>query len=99
MEMGLTLAFLGTLACQRDGVLLNDFRAQNVRALLAYLALESDRPHEREHLCGLLWPDQPLEQALTSLRQALHRLRQAIEPDGQEGTVLLTTRQDRKSVV
>ncbi len=29
------------------------------QALLAYLAAESDRPHRREVLAGLLWPDQP----------------------------------------
>ncbi len=65
-----------------------------MRALLAYLALEADRPHEREHLCGLLWPAESLPTALANLRQALHRLRQALEPAGEdEGRYLLITRQ------
>jgi predicted ATPase len=91
--MPLALSFLGTFDVRRDGAAITDFRAQNARALLAYLALESDRPHEREHLCALLWPDQPLDHALTNLRQALHRLRQAIEPEGREGSALLINRQ------
>ena len=48
-----------------------------VRALLAYLAVEAGRPHRREALAGLLWPDQPESTARTSLRTALSKLRQA----------------------
>lgn len=91
--MTLSLALLGTFDLRYDGQPISDFRAQSVRALLAYLAIEANRPHEREHLCALLWPDEPLQTALTSLRQALHRLRQAIEPAGEEGRYLLITRQ------
>jgi predicted ATPase len=91
--MPLALALLGTFEIRRDGLLIHEFRAQSVRALLAYLALEANRPHEREHLCALLWPDDPLPAALTNLRQALHRLRQALEPPGEEGRYLLITRQ------
>jgi hypothetical protein len=32
------------------------FKSNKVRALLAYLAVEMDRPHRREVLAGLLWP-------------------------------------------
>jgi predicted ATPase/DNA-binding SARP family transcriptional activator len=89
----LSLALLGTFDVRYDGRQLSDFRSQSVRALLAYLALEANRPHEREHLCALLWPSEPLPSALTNLRQALHRLRQSIEPSGSEGRHLLITRQ------
>jgi DNA-binding SARP family transcriptional activator len=89
----LTFALLGTFTVCRDGQQVRDFRAQRVCALLAYLVLEADRPHEREHLCALLWPDEPLTTALTNLRQVLHRLRQAIEPADAEGEYLLITRQ------
>jgi DNA-binding SARP family transcriptional activator/predicted ATPase len=91
--MSLALALLGTFEVHRNDQPISEFRAQSVRALLAYLALEANRPHEREHLCALLWPDDPLPKALTNLRQALHRLRQAIEPPGEEGRYLLITRQ------
>jgi predicted ATPase/DNA-binding SARP family transcriptional activator len=48
------------------------------QALLAYLGAEADRPHRREVLAGLLWPEQPDEAARHSLRQALYQLRRAI---------------------
>ncbi len=54
------------------------FEYDKVRALLAFLAVESDRPQRREFLAGLLWPEQPEAAALKSLRQALSKLRQAI---------------------
>jgi DNA-binding SARP family transcriptional activator len=91
--MSLHLTMLGTFEVRRAGVAIHDFRTQNTRLLLAYLALEFDRPHEREHLASLFWPDAPSDQALTSLRQTLHRLRQALESDGGESTILLISRQ------
>ena len=54
------------------------FEYDKVRALLAYLAVESDRPLRREFLAGLLWPEQPESAALNSLRQAIMKLRQAV---------------------
>ena len=48
------------------------------RALLAYLAVEADRPHRRETLAGLLWPDVPDATALNHLRHTLSDLRKAI---------------------
>ncbi len=55
-----------------------DFEYDKVRALLAYLAMEADRPRSREALAGLLWPDQPEQTSRNNLRQALSKLRQAI---------------------
>jgi DNA-binding SARP family transcriptional activator len=91
--MHLILALLGGFEVRRGEQPVSEFRAQSARALLAYLALEAGRPHEREHLCALLWPDEPQPAALGSLRQALHRLRQALEPEGEEGRYLVITRQ------
>ena len=48
------------------------------QALLAYLVVEADRPHRRDFLAGLFWPDQPEDLARNSLRQALHQLQRAI---------------------
>lgn len=47
-------------------------------ALLAFLATAADRPHRRESLVGLLWPDLPGEAARANLRQALATLRTVI---------------------
>lgn len=50
-------------------------RSRKLRALVAYLALDPDRRHEREVLAGLLWGDRLDAQARQSLRQALLSLR------------------------
>jgi predicted ATPase/DNA-binding SARP family transcriptional activator/tetratricopeptide (TPR) repeat protein len=57
---------------------LTAFGTDKTRALLAYLATESHRPHRREHLAGLLWSDQPEKKALHSLRQSLSILRKVL---------------------
>ncbi|NUM44723.1 MAG: tetratricopeptide repeat protein [Anaerolineales bacterium] len=60
------------------------FATDKIRALLAYLALEPDKPHRRETLAALLWPDYPDETALRNLRQSVYRLRQTLadaDPD------------------
>lgn len=53
----LSLHFLGTFQAIRDGQPLTRFRSERSRALLAYLAVESDRPHRREVLSTMFWPD------------------------------------------
>ena len=54
------------------------FHSDKVRALLAYLCVEADRPHRRERLAGLLWPDLPESSARTNLRHALANLRRVL---------------------
>jgi DNA-binding SARP family transcriptional activator len=76
----LTLELLGTFRATTDGVALSGFRTEKVRALLAYLAVESARPHQRTSLAALLWPDMPDEIALRNLRKTLHRLHEALTP-------------------
>ena len=58
-----------------DGVSLSGFRSAQVRALLAYLAVDSGRPHRRETLASLLWGEYPEHDARRSLSQALTNLR------------------------
>jgi predicted ATPase/DNA-binding SARP family transcriptional activator len=48
------------------------------RALLIYLSMEADSPHQRDFLAGFLWPDHPEGAARNNLRQALHQLRAAL---------------------
>ncbi|MCS6827646.1 MAG: hypothetical protein NZ553_13605 [Caldilinea sp.] len=72
------------------------------KALLAYLVTESDRPHLREQLAALLWPEADQKAASQSLRQALYELRrqlifapQAHRPQANLDSPYLTvTRQD-----
>ena len=49
-----------------------------MRALLAYLAVENDRPQRRETLAGLLWPDMAERDARTNLRHVLANLRKVL---------------------
>jgi WD40 repeat protein/DNA-binding SARP family transcriptional activator len=49
-----------------------------VRALLAYLACNANRPQRREALATLLWPELSNRRARRNLRQALFNLRTAI---------------------
>jgi DNA-binding SARP family transcriptional activator len=74
----LSLSFLGAFEVSLAGQPVTAFETDKVRALLAYLAVEAERPHRREALAGLLWPEQPEAKARHSLSQALFSLRQAI---------------------
>lgn len=77
----LKLALLGPPQVARsDGTPLR-FRSRKELALLAYLAVEHARPHQREALLALLWPDAPEQDARNSLRVALANLRQSLGPD------------------
>jgi predicted ATPase/Tfp pilus assembly protein PilF len=74
----LCIRALGPLIVTLDGQPITGLAYDKVWALLVYLAHTPDHPHRREALAGLLWPDQPEDQARTNLRQALARLRKAI---------------------
>jgi len=75
----LTLALLGPFQATVDGRTVTGFPTEKARALLAYLAVEADRPHPRATLAALLWPEMPDEAAMSNLRKTLHRLRQALD--------------------
>src|SRR5512143_2560951 len=74
----LTLGVLGAMQVTLADGEAAKFRSDQSRALLTFLAVEADRPHRREALIGLLWPDEPEQTARHNLRQALLNLRQAI---------------------
>jgi len=92
----LTLNFLGQFHAAYDDRPLNGFESNKIRALLAYLAMEADRPHPRTQLATLLWPDYQEESARGSLRHALHQLRQTLAvatgSNGEAPPWLLTSR-------
>jgi predicted ATPase/DNA-binding SARP family transcriptional activator len=69
------------------------FESDKVRALLVYLAVESEGPHRREKLAGLLWPDWPERSARNNLRHALAVLRTAIGDREASPPFLHVTRQ------
>ncbi|HRW08997.1 MAG TPA: BTAD domain-containing putative transcriptional regulator, partial [Caldilineaceae bacterium] len=75
----LTVSLFGSLIADYNGKPITHFRSDKVRALLAYLALEPNKPHQRWRLAGLLWPEVGDKQARESLRTTLYQLRQALD--------------------
>ena len=73
--------FLGVPRLWIGGTALDVTRMQRPLTLLAYLAVESDRPHPREGVASLFWPDVTTSDALRNLRQLLYRLRRALRED------------------
>jgi len=78
----LELSLLGPMAARLDGRLLAHHLYAKARALLAYLAIEDGRAHQRDALAALLWPDHAPAQARLNLRKALSQLRAALGGDG-----------------
>lgn len=88
----LTLALLGGFQVELDSRPVTGFKSNKVRALLAYLAVEIDRPHRREMLAGLLWPDRPDRDALNNLRYSLANLRKILDDRSSATPYLLIDR-------
>ncbi len=71
----LRVALLGSPRIEKDGRPVT-FDTRKATALLAYLAV-TDRPHSRDTLAALLWPDYEQVQARGALRRTLSVLRSA----------------------
>jgi adenylate cyclase len=89
----LSIRVLGPLQVSLDGEPASGFASDKVRALLVYLALSPDRPHRREALGGLLWPEYPERSARTNLRNALSNLRQVVRDGAASAPFLLRAHQ------
>jgi DNA-binding SARP family transcriptional activator len=88
----LTISLLGPLLVRLGKDEVAEFGYDKVRALLAYLAVEVDRPQRREALAALLWPEQADPAARTNLRRALLTLRVALGDQYADPPFLLITR-------
>ncbi len=73
----LSVRLLGGFGLERDGVVIH-LGSARAQAVLAYLLLHRERPHERARLASILWPDSDEQQARTNLRQTLHLLRRTL---------------------
>ena len=73
-----TLSLFGPFHAAMEDVPITGFPTDKVRALLAYLAVEAERPHPRPALATLLWPEMPDDIASSNLRKTLHRLHQTL---------------------
>lgn len=89
----LSIRLLGGFQVDNDGVPAIDFKSDKVRALLAFMAVEADRPHPRDSLAWLLWPNSPDRAALTNLRSVLANLRRVINDQAASPPHLLISRE------
>lgn len=83
----LRFQLFGVFQSYLDDLPVTSFRSDKSRALLAYLAAESDHVHRRESLASLFWGDFNDRAARRSLSSALANLRTILAPlnsaDGQ----------------
>lgn len=89
----LSLKLLGSLDIELNGEPVGGLRSAKVEALLAYLAVEQERPLRRDALVALLWPDESLETARTNLRQSITRLQKGIDNQLADPPFLLISRE------
>lgn len=76
----LSICLLGSFDVRLAGQPVTDFSSNKTRALLTYLAVETEHSHQRARLADLFWPDWPEKTARTYLRQSLANLRHIL-PD------------------
>jgi DNA-binding SARP family transcriptional activator len=88
----LALALLGPFQATLDGQPAEGLNSNRLRALLAYLAVESGREHPREVLASLLWPERSDREALSALRYALSNLHHALGDRRARSPFLVVTR-------
>ncbi len=95
----LNLHFLGTFHVIFSDGYEPAITTAKAKSLLAYLVTENDRPHRREQLAAMFWPEADHRSAAQSLRQALYGLRRQLQPmstgsSGKDSAYLTVTRQD-----
>ncbi|MBI1299678.1 hypothetical protein GC175_32535 [bacterium] len=78
----LSLSFFGSFRAVAGENTPVQFSTRSARGLLIYLTMHPGVPFEREHLSTLLWPESSRDQAQTSLRQTLYRLRRSLTQAG-----------------
>jgi predicted ATPase/DNA-binding SARP family transcriptional activator len=74
---GLRIRLLGTIQIDLDEKPVSSLKTNKALGLLSYLAVEADRPHRRETLAGIFWPEKSDQRSRASLSQALYTLRSA----------------------
>ena len=85
----LRIKLLGELTAQSGERVITRFRTQKEGALFAYLAYYPQRPHLREQLTEMLWPEVEPVTGRNRLKQTLATLRRQLEPPGVESNSVL----------
>jgi len=92
LSTNLSVRCFGGLTFELDGCPFMAFETDKSKALLAYLAIESQRELTRRQLASLLWSDDPEERALHNLRQTLLSLRKTLSKVSQSVEIILPDR-------
>lgn len=82
MDAPWRIELLGRLRATQGDRVVTRFRARKTGLLLAYLAYYIQRPHPREALIDLLWPEADLSPGRGNLSKELSSLRRQLEPPG-----------------
>ncbi len=75
----LTIRLFGQLQVHRDDQVLDAWNSRKGQELLAYLLLHRERPHVRQALADLLWPESTTEQSMKYLRHTLWQLQTVLD--------------------
>lgn len=94
MSTILTILTLGDFQAAINGKVISGFETDKARALLIYLAVESEHDLRRSHLAGMLWPDESEERALHNLRQTLSSLRKTLGDSTSAPKLILAAREN-----
>ena len=75
----LCISLFGRFCVQCGNESSDIFDVSKVQELLCYLLLHRNKPHTREYLAALLWPDKTATQSKQYLRKALWQLQSALD--------------------
>jgi DNA-binding SARP family transcriptional activator len=90
----LRFQLFGKFLVERDKQKLSGLDACKEQELLSYLIVHRNRPHPRESLASLLWPNTTTERSKTYLRQALWHVVSALQENNACGPTLLQVEHD-----
>lgn len=83
----LKIRALGELRVETNsGLVVGDWLQQRPGELFKYLICNRSHPSPSEQIAEALWPNATQNEALTSVRQYVHQLRNALEPGRSRGT-------------
>lgn len=85
------IGLLGTFRIERDGEVVATFYSRKRDRLLAYLAIEPDRPHMREDLAHRLWPNVTRPDGLQRLSGLLYTLSAYLQQFGAPDDLIVRT--------
>jgi DNA-binding SARP family transcriptional activator len=77
----LRIRLFGSLDLERDGRALDRFSSRKARDLFAYLALQRQSAHGRDHLAGIFWGDSSDDKARHALNTTLWRIHRVLGGD------------------